>query len=358
MVTGGIYNNNPSVPECRCCETPPCEFFFEYKTRYWGWGKCGYFEYDDDGNVAAVWRQKTIKVDDDYSSNSGCGYPNSGTASGSLHTTEVRRSVRTDENDPSRESGGLCFGGEILVSREGTSTRDRVCIGFDGVLSFESHCSSELDMQGQWFGTATVTEQTLPPWHPNYPSYETTTTQRQEPCDYIYSPAIITYQDEYTTDDLIGESNDREPEYREEWNRANNIWPRLNGALWVLDAGETILIRIKTLWRICHPPTGTCYLKVWLKKVFEPWITFENPNPEPIEEDIEPYEWSGSGNPCIANDQKIYNHEDNLIRGEASEIDTSSRQNGYYGILVKKWSCVRGYEPDPDNGKPNGYPEP
>lgn len=98
----------------------------------------------------------------------------------------------------------------------------------------------------------------------------------------------------------------------------------------------------KAKWRLAHQPSSTCYLKVWLKRVFTPAATEGNPFPYPEEIDLLPYVWS-SGSPCSSPSQ---------VYGPSNEETLS--ENGSTEIIISKYSYVEGYEPA--DGEPNGFP--
>jgi hypothetical protein len=104
-------------------------------------------------------------------------------------------------------------------------------------------------------------------------------------------------------------------------------------------------------WRLRHAPTGTCYLKVWLRRKFQP-----EGGGDPTYTSISPYEWTGSGNPCIAAPDLGAGHEDNEIIGEETSEDEPAT-DGTVTIEIVKYSCISGYTP-PDDGSANGFPDP
>lgn len=120
----------------------------------------------------------------------------------------------------------------------------------------------------------------------------------------------------------------------------------------------------KFKYRITHAPTGTCYLKVWLRKTTE--ISADAEAEPPIEasithdDEFEQYEWSGTGNPCLTVELAAVDSDENKIIGEEAEILTPT-ENSEITISILKFSCVEGYEPDisdEENPQPNGYPDP
>lgn len=104
-------------------------------------------------------------------------------------------------------------------------------------------------------------------------------------------------------------------------------------------------------WRLRHSPNGTCYLKVWLRKKFQP-----EGGGEPTYTSLPAYEWTGSGNPCIADPDLGVGHEDNEITSSETSEDEPAT-DGTVTIEIIKYSCVPGYTP-PDDGSANGYPDP
>lgn len=116
--------------------------------------------------------------------------------------------------------------------------------------------------------------------------------------------------------------------------------------------GLTITLR-SVKWRVKHQPSGTCYLKAWIRKTFTP----ATGSPTTSEST---YEWTGTGNPCLADPALAVDHEDNRIYGSATE-ETAPETAGVVTWEILKFSCVSGYEPDisdPENPQPNGFPDP
>ena len=119
----------------------------------------------------------------------------------------------------------------------------------------------------------------------------------------------------------------------------------------------------KVKWRIRHSPTGTCYLKVWLRKTTT--VTGDPDADPPVEDtvttdDSETYQWEGTGNPCIENPDDGASDPSNDIVGEENDLDPPD-ENGSITIEILKFSCLRDYEPDvtdEENPQPNGYPDP
>jgi hypothetical protein len=144
-----------------------------------------------------------------------------------------------------------------------------------------------------------------------------------------------------TTAELIQRTVDSLPAWPESWNGGSafrNLSP---------DESSYSIRRMK--WRMKHQPSGTCYLKVWLQKKFVPESGSTVITP------LTPYEWTGTGNPCLPDPEKTYTHPDNAILGTETE-EQEPATDGTVTIEIVKWSCVEGYEPG--SGEPNGFPSP
>jgi hypothetical protein len=81
--------------------------------------------------------------------------------------------------------------------------------------------------------------------------------------------------------------------------------------------------RTKARFKFSHYPTWSCYLKVWARIKHERFELKEDENFEfmPVGElieyeDLDTYEWNGSGNPCFEDKNKFYNDDENLIESE------------------------------------------
>lgn len=122
-------------------------------------------------------------------------------------------------------------------------------------------------------------------------------------------------------------------------------------------------------FRLKHQPTGTCYLKVWFKKVVQKYKNSADACPvlikdgDPIKEDFdEPYEWEASGYPCFEDKEKAVSDCENTIYSEPKTV--TAEENQSVTIKIEKWSMLKDYEPDdPDDDecqgcKPDGFPIP
>lgn len=110
----------------------------------------------------------------------------------------------------------------------------------------------------------------------------------------------------------------------------------------------------KMKYRLRHLPTGTCYLKVWISKVFTPAGGSAG---TPV---ITSYTWTGTGNPCLTVELDPVNADSQKINGTETEVGVPASA-GITTVSLLKYSCVNGYEPDvsdPENPQPNGFPDP
>lgn len=94
----------------------------------------------------------------------------------------------------------------------------------------------------------------------------------------------------------------------------------------------------KIKYRVRHLPTGTCYLKVWISKVFT-LRTGSVSAPE-----ISTYEWNGTGNPCLIAPANAVDAESQKINGTPTQVDPPI-EDGTIAVSILKYSCVDGYEP-------------
>jgi len=157
---------------------------------------------------------------------------------------------------------------------------------------------------------------------------------------------------------LLGQG--RFPTAKRDWNAfvaRVPIDPTLNGGDSIdgvqVDAGSTKMER-KIKYRICHWPSGTCYLKVWISTIFTP---LDGTPEAPV---ITSYTWTGTGNPCLTVPNDPVNADSQKINSSTTEV-LPPATNGTKEVTILKWSCVNGYEPDvsdPDNKQNNGFPDP
>jgi len=125
------------------------------------------------------------------------------------------------------------------------------------------------------------------------------------------------------------------------------------GSFRSLSENETTLSASNSEWKIEHSPTASCYLRVWLRSKFTPT------EGEVVYTDLDPYVWSGSGNPCLINPLLSVSDDANVIHGGANDLPIP-QENGTEIVEVMKWSYLPDYEPDisdPSNNQPNGFPD-
>jgi hypothetical protein len=116
-----------------------------------------------------------------------------------------------------------------------------------------------------------------------------------------------------------------------------------------LSVNEGSLILRKAKYRLRHFPVSSCYLKVWLRKKITPVdggseITYEN---------LPPYTWEPSGNPCIPNSSYAPFSVENTIDSEYEDLPPPD-ENATVTVEIWKWSFLPDYEPK--EGEPNGLP--
>lgn len=106
-------------------------------------------------------------------------------------------------------------------------------------------------------------------------------------------------------------------------------------------------------YRLVHTPSPSCYMKVWFVKqvVDSLWNAPDISTQYFI--DLEPYEWngaSGSNGYCLTNSQKFNTDKENIIiAGDIFDLDVGDVSLGYerhVSIAIRKFSVVKGYEPD------------
>jgi len=251
-------------------------------------------------------------------------------------------------NWSSTSSGPSC---NDTTSTLGSATYDRdtcVCTGSDsrnggGGRNSHDGCGSFFFGAGclQCSGTGTVYSNTATA---TTKSYTGSYTSDSVSCS---ASGSSTLSDEYTDEMLTEDAEASMPDFDDDWN---------DGAWSFRFLTQDNLTLRKAKWRIRHLPTGSCYLKVWYRTRFregpsDPW---SNHGAD------QSYVWNGEGNPCLIDPSKGYSHADNYIFSEP-EVIPYPEENGENHIEIRKWSCVKGYEPeisDPSNPQPNGYPDP
>lgn len=128
---------------------------------------------------------------------------------------------------------------------------------------------------------------------------------------------------------------------------------------------ETSYTIRRVKFKIRHFPSGSCYLKVWLRTRFRPEGTS---GASDVFTDLTPYEWTGAGGTapfCLVDPDKAYDHVDNRIDSDFFDEVEEPATDGSLYVEIKKYSCLEGYEPDDpeDDGtrpdpdpNPNGWP--
>lgn len=105
-------------------------------------------------------------------------------------------------------------------------------------------------------------------------------------------------------------------------------------------------------YRLKHGPTGTCFLRVWLEKIFIPQTELGEDPPEPEVSSAGTYTWTGSGNPCI----DLENPEANIFYDSTEgALLPIPEEVGYVTVQVKKYSYLPDYTPS-DSDPVNGFP--
>lgn len=201
----------------------------------------------------------------------------------------------------------------------------RVCEA-DPTLDTSYSCFSSILPDGSaWSGSITNTD------------YSGSNTEETIwPCVETFDPdPVVTYSNPFepeTTPALIGRVTGLLPDFGEGWSDGPD------SAVRDLSPDESSYSVRRVMWRIRHKPQGTCYLKVWLRTAFTP-----SGGGETVYADLAPYEWNGTGNPCIANSALGVNHPSNAIFGSGNSLSEPA-SNGSLGIQILKWTCVRGHD--------------
>lgn len=170
----------------------------------------------------------------------------------------------------------------------------------------------------------------------------------------------------YTTELLIETAEENLPEYAGFGEPHGTGQGTTCSAFRNLSVDESSFTIRRFKWKLRHFPTGSCYLKVWVRTRFRPEGTS---GASDVLTDLTPYEWIGAptdGGLCFTDSTKPFNHADNAIESDVSAEVMEPETDGTVTVEVKKWSCLEGYEPDdpldngnrpsPDNN-PNGWPK-
>lgn len=290
---------------CGCCDQPPCPApVLECESVSGSASKvapCGFL------HEGKRWLVRTITQTGSYSYDfqdiGGCA------GEGSHNTTEVST---YDEN---------C---EVSTVCSGSRTTSQDCVGdYD---DDNPPCSGTLNSDCTWGGDGLCFWGGI--FDPNGGITTTTVYSSENPPE--------------TTEELIDRTIEALAEFPDTWSGSCSTLRNLS-------PDESSFSVRRARWRIKHAPTGTCYLKVWIRRRFQP----EGGGSETITS-LTPYTWTGSGNPCLADPTKPPTHEDNSITSSATTEDEPAT-DGENFIEIVKWSCLEGYEP-PDDGSANGFP--
>lgn len=151
------------------------------------------------------------------------------------------------------------------------------------------------------------------------------------------------YSSVYTVDELIANTLASLPDFADAvdggWSYRSDL--SSYGGL------KSLSIR-KAKWKLSHLPTGTCYLKVWLQTRFSPIGGGDD-----VITGLDPYEWFGSGSPCIEDPTLPVNDDAQIITSDEHDLDIPE-SSGTLSVEIVKYSCVEGYEPE--DGSTSGFP--
>jgi hypothetical protein len=390
-----------SLP-CNCCEQPPCGvpvLEFRSVTIIGTLDECGYGYAGDDPDfigktfrvvtktqtITSSYQQYAYEADEEGEGGSWvlCA---SGTYTGTATTTDTASPT---------EGGGCCYRTSSIGSASGTDTyHTGGCLPSpvagspeSGSVSYSAsgeESSDSCDPEGDSSegsstttfsfvysdgegGTETISGSDTADWADYFvgepdtwdgatgTSSETNDNDDPESGDHSTTTTTVTH----TYSDLIEMIFPEFPAYPA-WEGESED-ELLTGQGYEESSFNSTSSRTKIQWRLRHPPSGTCYLKAWVRKTFTPAPTDPptDPPPEPTVT-VETYEWNGTGNPCLTDPMKAGDHDDNRITGDENEV-LPPEELGETLVELIKFSCVDGYDPDitdPDNPQPNGYPNP
>lgn len=379
---------NPPNHACGCCEVPePAPLALEHRWSRCRYAPCGerdFSEGSDDYNFYTVITTEgtgssstwTYFRDEEWN----CQYEQTG-CSGTYVSTDTTTTIYADNMGDCVSASGT----EIYTS---TDTRvwdaeENTCVTtteYTGTSSlnlvrtgYTFTCARTLDpLTGLWsgestscfgdplaynasgsfnycFGVSTVNSVTADPAGPE--TTVTKTVPEERGCDF---PAFGPWP---------GEDADPEAEAL----RSNQSIGAGSGASYAYaeEIGGSKLPEFRQLEiRVLHEPIPTCYLKVWfrLTKITEDGLPYTVEIDDAI---TEPYEWTGTGNPCFDVPELPVTASENLVKGTA--VAVMAPEMGPLGervtatLSILKWSYLPGYEPDisdDENPQPNGFPDP
>ncbi len=362
---------------CNCCDQPPCaapqlEFIsVEASCEVCGFGLPDHVDLEPGEEcLRFMTRQDTYAEDISYSGESEEGAGDTLVYENHKSQTDIREKLIDEEGDcvDRYVSGSYTFTESSIFTPPGEEAEPT------GDTSFTESASAGSD--GIFTGTYTSTDNIDPENNDTGPSTGIGPNDEHSPDEiwdytspgsysksFITNPGIPAAETTYTLTLVFSDPVAVcEPELPE--------WPAWEGesedALLPGQGHETsasressgpcgLTLALRSIrWRLKHQPSGTCYLKVWIRKTFTP------DDGPPTVTDLSPYVWTGTGNPCLADPALAVTHEDNLIIGDDAE-ETPPAANGVMSIEIVKFSCVEGYEPnidDEENPQPNGFPDP
>lgn len=159
-----------------------------------------------------------------------------------------------------------------------------------------------------------------------------------------------TVSEEYTTATLIAHTVATLPAYSGDYRPVTDGG---NFALRILSADESSYTVRRFKFVLKHPPTQSCYLKVWLRTRFVP-----ADGSATVLTDLAPYEWIGTGDPCFPAPTQGLDAAANVVVSDACEVQEPAT-DGRTKVEIKKYSCLAGYEPaDPDDDNARPTPDP
>lgn len=159
--------------------------------------------------------------------------------------------------------------------------------------------------------------------------YEVTTTTGTSSTTFNY----------YSTTSLADEDNAATMEARVVLPAYDGVYDATTGnSSRYLAASELSIALEQSKYKISHSTPSSCYLRVWIERVFSP-----ESGGDDVVSDLAEYLWSG-GTGC---------YSATAVESEATTLAIPST-NGTATARIKKYSCVAGYEPG--TGQQNGFP--
>lgn len=330
-----------SVGGCNCCDEPPCDApSLEFRTRTATNSKpdpCGIEDYNANGTY---WLVQTYNRSYTFAQDGG-GCHIDQTADSDQVTTYTFDSGTGNCTGPVATCSGTVF--EIVCES------DPGCPGGGGgtlTRSYNSNCSTSDSgvhyCGGAGLGCSVTTSGSV--------VIDSDTTKHQDlvPSAFCTGSGV----DTWTLSDQWTEETTAELITRTDTDLGSASWSSWSGsgsAYRNLSPDETSLTVRELEYRVLHVPTGTCYLKVWPRSRFTP-----EGGGSDVLTNLTPYEWIGSGNPCLSDSAVAYDHANNAITGASAPQDYPT-SDGTTTVEIYKWSCVNGYIP-PDDGSANGFP--